>query len=377
MHILLLVDYFSPHIWGIEQLFGDLAQVLLDHHCRVTVLTSRHDQSLPFYEQQDNLTIYRIGTGRKDLPWYAVRFALRQNHLFGTIDHIHTTTFSACIPARLIAWWYRKTVTITIHELYQSLWYTLKWWRWRWYILFERFILSLSRDHIIVPSEYTRQSLLTLRPHIDRTLSVIYNQIDHQFRWYTPSDSTPSVAPSLIYSGRLGKEKGIDMVINSLPSILTQFPSLKVHCVVSFVHPRYQEIVSMIERLNLTHAVIWHDATVDKWQLRDLYLQATIGLVPSMSEWFCYTAVEMQLLGLPLVATNCGALPEVLDHTRTLFVPFGDIKGFSDAIETQLTKSHASSTIAFQDTLVGYYYCFLELSKSHSSVTKSGHQKID
>gem|GEM_PF-5738204 len=85
----------------------------------------------------------------------------------------------------------------------------------------------------------------------------------------------------------------------------------------------------------------------------------------------------MQLLGLPLVATNCGALPEVLDHTRTLFVPFGDIKGFSDAIETRLTKFHASSTIAFQDTLVGYYYCFLELSKNHSSVTKSGYQKID
>ena len=58
-----------------------------------------------------------------------------------------------------------------------------------------------------------------------------------------------------------------------------------------------------------------------------------VGVVPSMSEGFCYTAVQMQAMGLAMIASEVGALPEVLHHDTTTFVPYGKVKPLNDALE--------------------------------------------
>jgi glycosyltransferase involved in cell wall biosynthesis len=62
-----------------------------------------------------------------------------------------------------------------------------------------------------------------------------------------------------------------------------------------------------------------------------------IGIIPSMSEWFCYTAVQMQSMGLPLIVSKVGALPEVLKSNHT-FIWYGKIKELSNAINKNLSQ---------------------------------------
>ena len=64
-HILLVLDYYTPHIGGIEKLFSDLASFLVIDGYRVTILTSRHDMSLPYQElitipSGSDIVVYRV-----------------------------------------------------------------------------------------------------------------------------------------------------------------------------------------------------------------------------------------------------------------------------------------------------------------------------
>ena len=92
-----------------------------------------------------------------------LRFGLRQKSLFQSVDLIHTSTFSACLSARLLAWYYRKPITITIHELYDNLWYSIKGRKGILYKFYEWILLLLPRDYIITPSHFTKDTILRLR----------------------------------------------------------------------------------------------------------------------------------------------------------------------------------------------------------------------
>ena len=65
MHILFLLDYYTPHLGGIETVFSHIVRELNEKKIFVTVITSRYDQSLPAYEYHKNnpyLNIIRVGS---------------------------------------------------------------------------------------------------------------------------------------------------------------------------------------------------------------------------------------------------------------------------------------------------------------------------
>jgi glycosyltransferase involved in cell wall biosynthesis len=86
-----------------------------------------------------------------------------------------------------------------------------------------------------------------------------------------------------------------------------------------------------------------------------------IGIIPSMSEWFCYTAVQMQAMWLPLIVSNVGALPEVLASYHT-FVWYGKIKELSKAINKKLNLPLKKYESRGTDTSIDYqtYYDLFE-----------------
>lgn len=136
----------------------------MTHFCQtkgdtITVLTSHHDKKLPKIEKRNGVTIHRIGTNRITLLWHALRWGFRHRTLLQPIDHIHTSTFTASISAWLLSKWYKKTCTITIHEIYDTLRYHLKGKNAIFYIRFEWLVLKLQWDHIVTVSQYTKQMI--------------------------------------------------------------------------------------------------------------------------------------------------------------------------------------------------------------------------
>lgn len=356
MHILFVLDYFPPYIWWIETLFDDVTDFWVKKWHTIYIITSRHDKKLPRIEKRKWVTIYRIGNNRFSIIFQALRFWLKNKSLLQSIDHIHTSTFSAAIPSWILSKLYKKNCTITIHEIYDRLRYHLKGNKARWYIAFEKLLLRLPWTHIVTVSNYTKSMIQDIYHLPDAALSVIYNQIDSNF-WNIHEvkfDTITTLKKQYnltnkkigLFIGRLGHEKWLPYLIESLNDIIQIHPNF----VIVIISPKTPQLYALniqnqikstkdqITNNNLNQHIIWIDPVKDDESLRLWMSTSDIGIIPSMSEWFCYTAVQMQSMGLPLIVSKVGALPEVLKSHHT-FIWYGKIKELSNAINKNLSQS--------------------------------------
>ncbi len=361
MHLLFILDYFPPYIWWIETLFNDVTDFCIKKWYTVTVITSHHDSKLSIIEKRKWVIIYRIGSNRFTIIRQALRFGLTHRTLFQSIDHIHTSTFTSAIPARILSKFYKKSCTITIHEIYDTLRYHLKGNKAKIYITFERFLLWLKRDHIVAVSHYTKKMIQDIYNIPDANISTIYNQIDSYF-WDRKRINTTYIktlqeqyhlidGKAALFMGRLGYEKGLPYLIESLIEVIKIEKDFKLIIIAPKIYSRYSKsiqhqittIQKQIKDNYLINNIIRIDTVKNDEELRDLMGAVDIGIIPSMSEWFCYTAAQMQAMGLSLVASKVWALPEVLDAQHT-FVSYGKVQELTDALISLIKeKSHKVS----------------------------------
>ncbi len=356
MHILFILDYFPPYIWWIETLFSDVTDFWVQQWHTIHVITSRHDKKLPVIEKRHWVIIYRIGKNRFTIILHALRFWIKNRSLLQSIDHIHTSTFSAAIPARLLSKLHKKTCTITIHEIYDTLRYHLKGSKAQIYITFEKLLLRLPWAHIITVSRSTKLMIQDIHHLPDTAVSVIYNQIDSSF-WNREQVQSKDVIilkkeknlthkKVWLFIGRLGYEKWLPYLIEAINNVIKTHPNF----ILVIIAPKTKNIYSQdiqhqikstkdqIINNNLHNHIVWIDPVENNENLRLWMAASDIGIIPSMSEWFCYTAVQMQAMGLPLIVSKVGALPEVLKSHHT-FVWYGKIKELSSAIHNSLNLS--------------------------------------
>lgn len=340
---------FSPYIWWIETLFDDVTDFCVKKWYTATVLTSRHNQKLQQIEKRKGVTIYRIWKNRFTILWKVLRFWITHRSLFQSIDHIHTSTFTAAIPAWILSKSYKKPCTITIHEIYDILRYHLKWKKAALYIRFERLIVRLPWAHIVTVSNYTKSMIQDIYHLSDKSLSVIYNQIDSNF-WNKDMVSHEDIQVLQnkynltdkkigLFIGRLGYEKWLPYLIESLQKVIKthhNFILVIIAPKTPYLYPKHiqhqiKTTKDHITNNNLHNSVLRIDPVEDNATLRLWMAISNIGIIPSMSEWFCYTAVQMQAMWLSLISSKVGALTEVLEPNHT-FVWYGKIEALSNAI---------------------------------------------
>jgi glycosyltransferase involved in cell wall biosynthesis len=92
-----------------------------------------------------------------------------------------------------------------------------------------------------------------------------------------------------------------------------------------------------VERLGIADAVRFTGA-VPEAELVTLLQKASVVAVPSLYEGFSLPAVEAMACGAPLVATDAGALPEVVGEAAGLQVRAGDVGELTAALRRVLDR---------------------------------------
>jgi len=99
------------------------------------------------------------------------------------------------------------------------------------------------------------------------------------------------------------------------------------------------ELVILSKNLGIEDKVIIkervpHDRIIDELREFDIFA------MPSYSEGFGVAAVEAMATGLPVVASNVGGIPEIIDNGKTgILINSGDIEGLSNALEFYILHS--------------------------------------
>ena len=331
MRILFVLEYFWPQVGGVETLFDSLARGLVRRGHTVEVLTSRLSDTPP-YQERAGVHIHRVGWeasgSRYAFTRQASPLALR---LARRADIIHTTTYNAALPAWLAGRWTGKPVVITVHEVLGAAWHTLPGLSWPQAALLrglESACVNLPFEHYVGVSRATRNALRTAGVPAER-LSFIYNGMDLE-GWAADPQAAEQLRAELLpaggagtlltYFGRPGLTKGVEVLIAAFERVRGQLPDARLLLILGSYPEDRRAALAQQARTRLGDAVRVLPS-VPRVDLPNYLVASDAVVVPSLTEGFGFTAAEAAQLGVPVVASNVGSLPEVLTESNVLVPP--------------------------------------------------------
>ncbi len=364
MKLLFVLENYYPHIGGVETLFKHLCESLAARGDDVTVFTSGVIHSAAKKESLNGVKIVRTKYRNRYLFTFFSVFALIP--FARKCDHIHTTSYNAAIPARIAAWWCKKSITITFHELWGNLWYRLPYMTkigaWL-HNRFEQIIIRLNFDRFVAVSEFTKNRLIRYGVP-SRKVIRIYNGIPYdEFQ-----EITPIKQPGFTYCyfGRLGVSKGLDLLLQAAPHIKKNIPNSNLKLIIPRIPASFhRRIQKMITELDLEdHITELNHLPFD--QLKSQVSSSDVVVIPSYSEGFCFSAVEAMALGTPLVISGRGALDEVVTGRYIRMenlTPEALAKAVQKAYHTEW-QFKEPTTYPLDDTIAAYQALFDQISAS-------------
>jgi glycosyltransferase involved in cell wall biosynthesis len=117
----------------------------------------------------------------------------------------------------------------------------------------------------------------------------------------------------ILFVGRLVYEKGVHILISSMPKILR---NINARLVIVGDGPIKRSLERLIRQRSLNSHVLFA-GSVDDETLRLIYRVADVSVVPSLIEPFGIAAIQAFATRTPLVVANSGGLSEIVENDKT------------------------------------------------------------
>ncbi|MGB2741767.1 MAG: glycosyltransferase [Cognaticolwellia sp.] len=142
-------------------------------------------------------------------------------------------------------------------------------------------------------------------------INVIYNGVDHQK--FHPQEATSNIKVDdyILYVGNLKRDKGVLELLEGFAAINEKHPTLKL----LYAGPGslHNEISIQAKHLAISDKVTLI-GSVDHSQLPELISRARVLALPSYNEGVPNVVLEAMACGTPVLATNVGGIPEVVNE---------------------------------------------------------------
>lgn len=122
----------------------------------------------------------------------------------------------------------------------------------------------------------------------------------------------------ILFVGRLSREKGVDTLLKALPVVLESIPEAFLTIVGD--GPDKYRLEKLARELRISEKVNFV-GMVDNARLSAYYLHAGVCVIPSLWMENCpVSALEALAFGRPLVGSNIGGIPELIEDGETGFI---------------------------------------------------------
>jgi glycosyltransferase involved in cell wall biosynthesis len=325
MQIAFVLQYYHPYVGGLESLSRRLAEGLAQRGHTVRVVTIRLPGTLPD-EILNGVYIQRVRTPRRaDRFFFILTGILPALEAARQSDVLHTAPYGGPIPAYLAAKLAGKPLILTALEILGGRWSrlernTLKAAAYR---VFEKLVYRLPYDRFAAISGATLEdaSALGMDSRLGR---VIHCGVDPEFSsapaagllrnrlGLTPGDFV------YLYYGRPGITKGVDVLLRAALEIQKAIPHAHLALILAD-EPRkeYETLLCLAFPLENIHFI----PSVPRSELTGYLRDADCIVVPSLTEGFGLTTAEACALGIPVVATRAGSIPEIISGRHVLVEP--------------------------------------------------------
>lgn len=153
----------------------------------------------------------------------------------------------------------------------------------------------------------------------------------------------------VLYAGMLIPRKGVHYLINAFARICEEFPRARLVLVGAGDNSAYvATLQSLVQQLRLKEYVQFVGA-VTQPQLAACMSRASVFVLPSLSEGLPRVVLEAMATATPVVASDVGGIPEVVDNGSTGFlVPPGDESALTERLREVLGSPAKASEMGYR-----------------------------
>lgn len=327
-----------------------MAKIAIDARI-INSSTGRYVERLLFYLQQvDKKNQYLILVPTKDLNYFnptnpnfkmvACDFAnysiAEQISFKRFLDDLKVDLVHFCMPQQPV--FYKGKSVTTFHDLtllktYNQdknwLIFKIKQQIGKW--LFRQ--VAHKTNHIIVPSQYTKQDLLNHYKIPPKKITVTYESAD--LSTTKPKPFKTPYQQFLLYVGQQSSYKNITRLGDAHQKLLTKYPKLGLILAgkINQATKINQQYFNSKNYRNITFAGFVPDE-----QLNWLYQNCSAYVFPSLYEGFGLPGVEAMGLGAPLISSSATCLPEIYADGAIYFDP-NNLEQMTEVIDNVLSDN--------------------------------------
>jgi 1,2-diacylglycerol 3-alpha-glucosyltransferase len=178
-------------------------------------------------------------------------------------------------------------------------------------------------DHVVFPTRTQQQAFI--EQGLTRPSTVISNGLDiSRYNPNGPADKELEAryalpaGPRILFVGRLAKDKKLDVLIRAMPPIWSAHEAHLILVGRGDAHPQLTELAESLGMRDCVHFL----GFVPEEDLPGLYRQCDIFAIASDVEVQSIPTLQAAATGLPIVAADAAALPELVeDDTNGFLVP--------------------------------------------------------
>lgn len=303
MRIAILVNFFPPkRLAGTEIASYKIAKYLAEKGHEVHVVTS-FDQGLQKNEIKDDFYIHRIINFRKPQYIGSIFFLFLNFLEIKKInpDIIHIQSIPMGIPGLLSKIFLRKPYVVWGRgsDVYRP-------------DLFAKLISKIilkNADAVIALTQTMKKSMENI---YRRPICVIPNGIDiKKFRNVSKDLNNTSEKKIILFVGTLRSVKGVEYLIEAMKTIKVNYDNIKL-LIIGEGEDR-DKLKDLVNKLGLDDCVEFA-GQISNHEIPKYMKKSDIFVLPSLSEGFPNVILEAMAAGLPIVSTNVGGVPDIIQE---------------------------------------------------------------
>ena len=169
---------------------------------------------------------------------------------------------------------------------------------------------------VICVSQYNKRKLTNDYQIPEKKTQVIYNGLDPSDFFNAPKDETPRDKIRISSVAYLIEDKGMQFLIQAMPKVIEHNPNVEL-CLVGD-GPYESTLKALAKELGVEEHVKFLGVRND---VPEIMVNSDIGVVPSIwAEAFGYTVIEVMAAHKPIIASNIGGIPEIVEDGKCGFL---------------------------------------------------------
>jgi len=348
VNICIVTQQYKKVISGVGLHANNLTNALLKDSHTITLLLPEDQVPQLSSPNLAIVTVRKPRFNQSQARWLSLSFsfnaALRKLETQNKFDLIHFTDAREsffCTPRAPMIGHVNDTYSAELKTPYEYRRNYSDWiLRWLYYNIVH-FLESRKLQRlqaVVANSQFTANTIKTAYPNTASKVRLCYKSVDVE-RYKQVRENREMVTanpdqPVILFVGSNMHRKGVPDLIKAAPGVLEKYPQAR------FIIVGNDKSVYQLKKL-------CSDLNVDKnvefvgWQsqvdLLGYYQQATVFVMPSLTEALGVTFLEAMAADVPVIGTDVGGIPEIIQHYfNGILVPMESPLSITEAIKQLL-----------------------------------------